>query len=89
MEQINQLKTMRDDALARLQGNQDYRLLTSLDQLIVDLETVATPSRSGFSVVETPKSPNHKSVDDVIEQMSAELDGSTDDEKTDAKISFS
>ena len=51
MEQIKQLRTMRDDALIRLQANPDYRLLTSLDQLIVDLETVVDPSRSGLSVV--------------------------------------
>ena len=76
MEQINQLRTMRDDALIRLQANPDYRLLTSLDQLIVDLETVIDPSRGGLSVIAT-RNENHSKVkvDDVIEKMNAELNG--------------
>ena len=40
MEHIKQLKTIRDDALTRLQSNPDYKLLTSLDSLIVELEGV-------------------------------------------------
>lgn len=42
MEQIKQLIEMRDAALARLQSNPDYKLVTSLDALISDLEGVAT-----------------------------------------------
>lgn len=41
MEQIIQLKTMRDAALARLQVNPDFKLVNSLDALIQDLEAVA------------------------------------------------
>lgn len=41
MEQINQLKTMRDDAFIRLQSIPDYKLLTSLDSLIIELEGVS------------------------------------------------
>ncbi len=40
MEHIKQLKTIRDDALTRLQSNADYKLLTSLDSLIIELEGV-------------------------------------------------
>jgi len=77
MEQISQLKTMRDDALIRLQANPDYRLLTSLDQLIVDLETVVEPSRSGLSVISAKAESQQKAkVDDVIDKMNAELNGS-------------
>lgn len=76
MEQINQLKTMRDDALIRLQANPDYRLLTSLDQLIVDLETVVEPPRSGLSVISEKADHQQKAkVDDVIDKMNAELNG--------------
>lgn len=41
MEHIKQLKAIRDSALTRLQSNSDYKLLTSLDNLIVELEGVA------------------------------------------------
>lgn len=40
MEHIKQLKSIRDEALFRLQANPDYKLLTSLDSLIVELEGV-------------------------------------------------
>lgn len=67
---------MRDDALIRLQANPDYRLFTSLDQLIVDLETVLDPSRGGLSVISTRNENQSKvKVDDVIEKMNAELNG--------------
>lgn len=79
MEQINQLKTIRDEALTRLQANADYRLLISLDQLIVDLETVAQPPRNGFSVVDTKGSKNHTKLDDMMEQMGAELESAAKD----------
>ena len=44
MEQIIQLKTMRDEALVRLQNNPDYKLVNSLDALIQDLESVLLPA---------------------------------------------
>lgn len=40
MEHIKQLKSIRDGALSRLSNNTDYKLLTSLDELIVELEGV-------------------------------------------------
>jgi len=40
MEHIKQLKNIRDESLTRLQSNPDYKLLTSLDNLIVELEGV-------------------------------------------------
>ena len=50
MEQIIQLKTMRDEALVRLQNNPDYKLVNSLDALIQDLETVLLPAVQTSSV---------------------------------------
>lgn len=38
MDQVNQLKTMRDDAWSRIKSTPDYKLATSLDALITDLE---------------------------------------------------
>ena len=46
MEQIEQLKTMRDEALGRLQLNPDYKLVTSLDALISDLEASFAPAKA-------------------------------------------
>jgi len=43
MEQIEQLKTMRAAALERLAKNPDYKLVNSLDALIVDLESAFGP----------------------------------------------
>lgn len=40
MHNIEQLRTIRDEALGRLQANTDYKLLTSLDSLIVELEGI-------------------------------------------------
>jgi len=53
MEQITQLKTMRDDALARLQANPDFKLANSLDALITDLESVLQPPAASGLEVET------------------------------------
>lgn len=52
MQAIDQLKTMRNEALSRLQNNADYRLLTSLDNLIVDLETMSRGLRPAFTIVD-------------------------------------
>ena len=49
MEQIAQLKTMRDDALERLQINPDFKLVNSLDALISDLESVLAPVEVSLS----------------------------------------
>jgi len=38
MEQIKQLRQMRDAARARIEATPDYKLMTSLDALITDLE---------------------------------------------------
>ena len=43
MEQIEQLKIMRNEALGRLRGNPDYKLANSLDALIKDLQAFSTP----------------------------------------------
>ena len=41
MQEVTQLKTIRDEALARLKNNPDYKLMTSLDSLIIELEGVS------------------------------------------------
>jgi len=43
MEQIDQLKAMRDSALERLRNNPDYKLVHSLENLIADLEATFAP----------------------------------------------
>ena len=40
MEQLEQLRTMRDEARLRIAATADYKLATSLDALIADLEKV-------------------------------------------------
>ncbi len=49
MEQINQLKTMRDAALARLKSSPDYKLVSSLEELIVELEAMIAPNSDDTS----------------------------------------
>ncbi len=51
MEQIDQLKSMRDAAQVRLQANPDFKLKNSLDALIDDLE--AFIAADGASTVES------------------------------------
>ncbi len=48
MEQLEQLKHMRDEARKRIAATADYKLATSLDSLIADLEEVlGVPSDDG------------------------------------------
>ena len=61
MEQIKQLKAMRDAARARIAATADYKLMTSLDALITDLEKAfgaaddaPAPDRSADSDPEEP-----------------------------------
>ena len=71
MEQIKQLKQMRDEAFARLQTNPDYKLLTSLDDLIVDLEGVT-------AIAELAE----KSVAEELSKTSGKQDGDKGAKKT-------
>ncbi|MEM9332067.1 MAG: hypothetical protein AAGA53_12120 [Pseudomonadota bacterium] len=80
MEAINQLKSLRDEALERLQANPDYKLLTSLDELIVDLESFNKTSRPTFKVVddesdsEVEADQTKDAVEEAFEQITAELE---------------
>ena len=83
MEAITQLKTLRDEALHRLQGNPDYKLLTSLDGLITDLEGFTKIDRPKFMIIdeddETEDEPTLddgevETVDEAFEKITAELD---------------
>ena len=90
MEAINQLKTMRNDALSRLQSNTDYRLLTSLDNLIVDLETMSRNIRPKFMIVDD--APEDKTAadssllsDSDVEKAFGNLTSELNDEETDSE----
>lgn len=52
MEQVDQLKTMRDDAWMRIKATPDYKLATSLDALIADLEEALGVASTSSSVEE-------------------------------------
>ena len=91
MEPITQLKTLRDEALHRLQANPDYKLLTSLDNLIVDLESVSNPGRPKFMIVdedreddEEVETPRTDTAEEAFEKITAELEtDEADDEDED------
>lgn len=81
MEALEQLKTLRSEALNRLQFNPDYKLFTSLDNLIIDLESSAQPARPKFMIIdeednseeETPEQET-ESIDEAFDKIAAELD---------------
>lgn len=68
MEQIKQLIEMRDAALTRLQSNPDYKLVTSLDALISDLEGVTAEVPAATAA----ESVTAKPVTDLSETSSAD-----------------
>lgn len=70
MEHIKQLKTIRDAALNRLQTNPDYKLLTSLDSLIVELEGVTALAELAEKSVATTttKSSNSKDKPETLDE---------------------
>ena len=71
MQQIKQLKTIRDEALSRLQTNPDYKLLTSLDSLIIELEGVtalAELAEKSITSTATIKAEGTKEKADTLEQ---------------------
>ncbi len=72
MEQIDQLKSMRDAAQVRLQANPDFKLKNSLDALIDDLEAfIATDGASGVeSAVDVETQDELVASDDEEEQQS-------------------
>ncbi len=74
MEQIVQLRTMRDEALERLQANPDFKLVNSLDALIKDLEAVVVPvavqAEANTSVVDVDSAKE----DVVVEDFAAEIE---------------
>lgn len=57
MEQIKQLRQMRDEAQARIEALPDYRLVTSLDALIADLEEAFGSDEGTGEAEEEPSSP--------------------------------
>ncbi|MEM7067728.1 MAG: hypothetical protein AAF478_02495 [Pseudomonadota bacterium] len=103
MEALEQLKVLRGEALTRLQNNVDYKLMTTLDRLIIDIETVTEISRPKFMIIDeedinddTDVENHEETIDEAFEKMTAELesDDATDDdeeenEKSRPVISFS
>ncbi len=81
MEQIQQLKTMRDEALERLQINPDYKLVTSLDTLIGDLEASfgATAPEAVEAAIADLNATDSNQVDAAPEAAIEEADGLIDD----------
>jgi len=85
MEQIKQLKTIRDDALGRLHNNPDYKLLTSLDTLIIELEGVtalAELAEKSVSQQITSKTPNAKEDDKKPQSLDQAFDKLNSAKKT-------
>ncbi|MBO6816632.1 MAG: hypothetical protein JJ891_17385 [Rhizobiaceae bacterium] len=103
MEQINQLKKMRDEALGRLQFNPDYKLLISLDRLIREIEQLLNdPSKHASSSVTSTSSSSHSSdtkkaasdidaaFDKIANDLKEEVEGSkSDDVNSDIKAAMS
>ncbi len=86
MEQIIQLKTMRDEALERLQNNPDFKLVNSLDALIRDLEAVLAAGESA-SVNTDAKSEAAADVPAMDKKADAGSDSSDDMVANDAPAS--
>lgn len=84
MEQLNQLKTMRGEALDRLQSNSDYRLLMALDGVIDELEGIENTLAHTLKVVGSPSS--SEDLGEAMEKMTAELGDSLKDDQS--KASF-
>lgn len=85
MEQIIQLKTMRDEALVRLQNNPDYKLVNSLDALIQDLESVLLPTVGASSSLvsdETTSADAQSSAEENSEESIVEIETAGIDDDT-------
>lgn len=89
MQAIDQLKTMREAAHDRLETNPDYRLMVSLDALIVDLEEIGKIEAKISEITETePAATVHDlseryemptgSRDEVFDHLVAETEEETD-----------
>ncbi len=74
MEQIEQLKIMRDAAQERLRASPDFKLKNSLDALIDDLEAFISGDESGVIVEAANSDPQEELVatDDEEEQQDEE-----------------
>ena len=104
MDEVKQLKTIRDDALLRLHANPDYKLFVALDTLITELEEIIAVISAGpeLKVVETTDESSkqdeegeeetaYEDVDDAFDKISAELDGEAKidlEDDSEARVSF-
>ncbi|MEM7290313.1 MAG: hypothetical protein AAF412_08110 [Pseudomonadota bacterium] len=80
MKDLDQLKTIRDAAMTRLLDNLDYRMMTSLDQLIFDLEASGKAPAASLSVVE-----QHATATDTKHMQPAPVEGKTEPFETSVK----
>ena len=67
MHPISQLKSMREAAERRLGSNPDYRLMVSLDSLIVDLQEVGKLDLKSWDNEEAWAEPKVEAVNDHYE----------------------
>jgi len=81
---------MRDEALARLQLNPDFKLVNSLDALIKDLETVLAPQETATDIVEDKASMDEFTSNEEVQTASSQLEAESapdisieDDEQND------
>lgn len=90
MDQVNQLKSMRDEAWVRVKATPDYKLATSLDSLISDLES-ALGGDAGKSSVRAKAEPSQDepepSQEEVVETAPAaeSANGASAQEKAEAE----
>ncbi|MCU0790386.1 MAG: hypothetical protein MUE79_04950 [Nitratireductor sp.] len=75
MEQIEQLRAMRDAAKARLEATPDHRLMTSLTALIEDLESAFGGPKDSGPAAEQESAPQESA--GSSESEPAESDGET------------
>jgi hypothetical protein len=75
MEQIEQLKAMRDAARARIEAMPDHRLMTSLSALIEDLESAFGGKQSPSAAA----SPEHYGANSAADTQAGEASEETDE----------
>lgn len=78
MHPISQLRSMRNAAEKRLENNSDYRLMVSLDELIVDLEEVGKLELQDNEQSQTWVNPQLQVVNDREQEMIDDVDETFD-----------
>lgn len=80
MDQIEQLRKMREEALQRLQANPDFKLANSLDSLIQDLEAITASAAKTPASEAVAESASEAAVEETAEsEVQAVSTATTDD----------